>query len=443
MTKSQKITLISITLALAQMMCFSARAQSTQFPVSEFPSDGTANSFMSAAPQTEKNTAKQTQDLAISYIHYLQKMYQLSPIQALGIVGNLMYASGGEAGLNSGWQQTQSGGTIGPASMDGNVSNYSGSGIAQWQDSRKQGLINFALHGKLECVSNNEKVKLENLAKPDSPTSSQVANFGFLLHELTCVPQYASVITKLKAETTILGAVCLFENLYEQPLKNIASAQRLQLANKAAVWLGEKPEAEPASDVCTKPGGAGPGSGGGSGSGPSGGNVNIPVGASEDGTFTNNANGYGQLSQYSPFIIAASQATGVPVDLIAAVIWDESSGNANVGCTHEPGGNLFDCGLMQVTSAPGSFVATDPAANIMHGTQMLAGAYRGVIEQYGSPEAIMNKYHVSAWDLALRVYNSGSVDPNNINNGFLATSEYVSNIHKFANQLHNSGHLSW
>jgi hypothetical protein len=98
---------------------------------------------------------------------------------------------------------------------------------------------------------------------------------------------------------------------------------------------------------------------------------------------------------------------------------------------------------MQVTSAPGSFVATDPAANIMHGTQMLAGAYRGVIEQYGSPEAIMNKYHVSAWDLALRVYNSGSVDPNNINNGFLATSEYVSNIHKFANQLHNSGHLSW
>jgi hypothetical protein len=434
MSKLKNNILTKMSLAMTSVMCLSAHGQTVQFP-----SDGTANSFNSKLPQTEKNSARQTQDLAISYVNYMKETLKLSPAQAAGVVGNLMYASGGAEGLNSGWQQTKAGATIGPATMVGNVSNYSGSGIAQWQDSRKQNLINFARYGKLACPNN--KLETAKPAEPNLPTSSQVVNFGFLLYELACVPEYAPVLPALKAETTVLGAVCAFEKLYEQPLKDTASAQRLKFANMVAAWikLPSSGGAEPTGEVCAKPGGSGPSGGGGNGGGGGGGGF----GGGPDGVFTNNANGYGQLKKYEAFIVAASQATGVPVDLIAAVIWDESSGNANVGCTHEPGGNLFDCGLMQIQSVPGSFEATDPATNIMRGAQWIAGAYQEATRKYGSPEEIMNKYHVSAWDLALRLYNSGAVDPNNLNNGYLATSEYVNNIHKFANQLHTSGTLSW
>lgn len=418
--------------AAASLACFSAHGQGVQFPT-----DGTANSFNSKLAQTEKNTAQQTKNLAISYVTYLKETMKLTPTQAAGLVGNLMYASGGAEGLNSGWQQGRDSATIGPATMTGNVSNYSGSGIAQWQDSRKQGLINFARYGKLPCENSNEKPMLLP-AEPNMPTSSQVANFGFLLHELTCSAVYKGVLPALKAETTLVGAVCTVEKLYEQPLQS-ASAQRLKFANVVAGWvdLPVAGGAEPSGDVCAKPGGSPPPGGGGL-------PPITPGSGGANGIFTNSVKSYGQLQKYEQFIIAASRATGVPVDLIAAVIWDESSGNANVGCTRQPGStNLFNCGLMQIRCEPGSFVATDPATNIMQGAQWIARDYRTVTEKYGSPEQIMSKYKVSAWDLALRMYNSGWVDPNNLDNGYLATAEYVRNIHKFTHQLHNTGWLAW
>ncbi|MCX2561993.1 lytic transglycosylase domain-containing protein [Acetobacter farinalis] len=118
-----------------------------------------------------------------------------------------------------------------------------------------------------------------------------------------------------------------------------------------------------------------------------------------------------ELSKYAADIQAASKASGVPEDRIAAVIWDESRGQAGAATTN--GGNgLTDGGLMQLNPATFQQLQhehpdlqgkslSDPATNIEAGADLLADEHA----KYGS------------WDLAERAYNSGegSVDTANAN----------------------------
>jgi soluble lytic murein transglycosylase-like protein len=108
------------------------------------------------------------------------------------------------------------------------------------------------------------------------------------------------------------------------------------------------------------------------------------------------------LKKYRPYFEAASKATGMPVDLLAAIAWKESRGMPNA-----PGG-----GMMQIDPTPrsdanpqgGAFEQekakhpdlikgdiNDPASNIMAAAFYL----KEQKDRFGS------------WQLALRAYNSG------------------------------------
>ena len=139
------------------------------------------------------------------------------------------------------------------------------------------------------------------------------------------------------------------------------------------------------------------------------------------------------LEQYRQDIIDASEATGVPANLLAAVIWDESKGVAAAGSTNGENG-LTDSGLMQIN--PETFAAlkekhpdllsgdaSDPKTNIMAGALYLKEQY----DQFGD------------WDLALRAYNSGplSVDPSDasISTTGLGTQNYVEKVNFYQDLL--------
>jgi|GEM_PF-5206619 len=255
MKKSGKFVLATTALLTSQLAWLPAYAQSSQFP-----SDGSANSFNSSQPQTTKNTAQQTHDLAVSYVNFLTTSLKLSQTQAVGVVGNLMYESGGAQGLNSGWQQNGATQAIGSVSTTATPSPQSGFGIAQWEADRQQALINFAAQGQSVCSTG---VNLPGSGHQNLPNSSQLANFGFLLEELQCSPTYSPTVAALQAETTILGAVCAFETLYEKPATDPESAKRLQYANTVAGWVNVTPQTSPSSssDACanyTAPGAPGP-----------------------------------------------------------------------------------------------------------------------------------------------------------------------------------------
>ena len=146
------------------------------------------------------------------------------------------------------------------------------------------------------------------------------------------------------------------------------------------------------------------------------------------------------LKPYSQAILNAAEATGVPANLIAAVIWDESKGQVSAGSVN--GGNgQTDSGLMQIN--PDTFASlkakypnllpngnvNDPQTNIMAGALYLKEQYK----TFGS------------WDLALRAYNSGpgSVDrsdPSASTTG-LGTKNYVEKINYFMDIIEKGGEL--
>lgn len=114
------------------------------------------------------------------------------------------------------------------------------------------------------------------------------------------------------------------------------------------------------------------------------------------------------LEPLREWIEAASRKSGVPANLIAAMIWQESRGV--IGATSLNGGNgLTDVGLLQINPNtyehsikarhPELGSASDPPTNI------LAGAYY--------MDFLQQKF--VSWELALRAYNSGElgVDVNN------------------------------
>jgi len=116
------------------------------------------------------------------------------------------------------------------------------------------------------------------------------------------------------------------------------------------------------------------------------------------------------LQPFREDILVAANKSGVPPNILAAQIYQESRGQINAGSTNQ-GTGLTDAGLMQVD--PATFQAlrkehpdlgpnlSDPATNI------LAGAYydQDMLKEYGSIP------------LMLRAYNSGpnGVDRSNAN----------------------------
>jgi hypothetical protein len=108
------------------------------------------------------------------------------------------------------------------------------------------------------------------------------------------------------------------------------------------------------------------------------------------------------LEALRPLIEDASRKTGVDPNLLAAMIWQESRGDAGATSTN-PGNGQSDTGVMQIN--PSTFAQlqsehpdlrgkslSDPATNILAGAYFMADLEK----QYGNT------------DTALRVYNSGT-----------------------------------
>ncbi|MFY2560929.1 lytic transglycosylase domain-containing protein [Corallococcus terminator] len=139
------------------------------------------------------------------------------------------------------------------------------------------------------------------------------------------------------------------------------------------------------------------------------------------------------LEKLRSTIESAAAKTGVPAEMLAAQIWQESRGNLDAVSTN--GGNgLTDTGLMQVN--PNTFKELQAKHPELQGkdlsdpeTNILAGAcyMKDMKEQFGG------------WDLALRAYNSGpnGVDRNNANAIPAGTGDatYVTKVKDFMNTL--------
>mgnify|MGYP000344830312 CR=1 FL=1 len=139
-----------------------------------------------------------------------------------------------------------------------------------------------------------------------------------------------------------------------------------------------------------------------------------------------------QLEQYKEAIQAASSASGIPGNVIAGMIWDESRGD--IGALTVNGGNgLGDTGLMQVNPETfkelqkqypdqlGGKELSDPATNIMAGSLYVK----------------QQKADFGNLDLALRAYNSGAlnVNPNDVSDISkygTGTANYVEKVNKNA-----------
>lgn len=87
------------------------------------------------------------------------------------------------------------------------------------------------------------------------------------------------------------------------------------------------------------------------------------------------------VRRWAYFIIPAARANGIPADMVAAVMTQESEGDPT---SWVPGTDAR--GLMQILHGP-----WDPAKNIDEGTSMLAGY----------------KQQFKTWKLALAAYNAG------------------------------------
>ena len=139
-----------------------------------------------------------------------------------------------------------------------------------------------------------------------------------------------------------------------------------------------------------------------------------------------------QLEQFRGAIQDAADASGVPANVIAGMIWDESRGD--IGALTVNGGNgLGDTGLMQVNPETfkelqaqypqllGGKELSDPATNIMAGALYV----KEQMADFGS------------LDLALRAYNSGplNVNPDNvadISKYGTGTASYVEKVTNYA-----------
>lgn len=206
--------------------------------------DSEPNVSFNTCPQTTANSATETQALATVYsiglqnhfshdqqilnyeTYYNQKKadahnahrpvppynppkapflsaYNLSRDQAAAIIGTLIYESNlNAASLTSG-----------------------GRGIGLWADARYANLLAYATKKHL------------------SPTS-QNANFGFLISELSTDPVFGDAfMSKLTATTRIEDAVCVVQNYFAPSSSNPDTRLRLLLAQQVRAWAGTSNDA--------------------------------------------------------------------------------------------------------------------------------------------------------------------------------------------------------
>jgi Transglycosylase SLT domain len=145
-----------------------------------------------------------------------------------------------------------------------------------------------------------------------------------------------------------------------------------------------------------------------------------------------------QLEPYRQDIENASQQTGVPANILAAQIMQESGGDAGATSTNVNG--MTDQGLMQVD--PATFASlqqqypqlqgqslSNPATNIMAGACYMAD----MGQQFGGN-----------WQEALRAYNSGpsQVDPSNLSNCTDGDPNYVNSVMNYVSMIQNGGQSS-
>jgi LysM repeat protein len=121
-------------------------------------------------------------------------------------------------------------------------------------------------------------------------------------------------------------------------------------------------------------------------------------------------------------ITTVAQESGIDARVILCVIMQESGGNVRVGNTNN---GVNNTGIMQAFNGV-SFNASDPAGSIL---QMVRDGTEGTASGPGLKQAFVQygNYYV-----ALRVYNSGSVDLNQLNDPLGATANYVADV---ANRL--------
>jgi len=127
------------------------------------------------------------------------------------------------------------------------------------------------------------------------------------------------------------------------------------------------------------------------------------------------------MTRYRSEIEAASRETGIPEEIIAGMIWQESKGRPNT-----PGGGLLQLGPNEFASYGGGDI-NNPLDNIRAGARYLKELH----DRFGS------------WELALRAYNSGpnGVDPGNFNATPAGTGDptYVDKVLRAAREVGFSG----
>jgi hypothetical protein len=150
-----------------------------------------------------------------------------------------------------------------------------------------------------------------------------------------------------------------------------------------------------------------------------------------------------QLQPYAQDIQNASQQTGVPANILAAQVWQESRGQAGAASTNVNG--MTDQGLMQVD--PATFAQLQKEHPALQGqslsnpaTNILAGAYYMADNAKSYPPSSNGQPN---WGAALRAYNSGpdQVNLSNLSNCSVGDPNYVTNVLNFANTIQNGGTL--
>ena len=112
-----------------------------------------------------------------------------------------------------------------------------------------------------------------------------------------------------------------------------------------------------------------------------------------------------------------ARETGVDARVILCTIMQESGGNVRVPTTR---GAVRNPGLMQSHNGV-EFDPTNPAGSIL---QMIKDGTEGTASGDGLTQCFR---HQGNWYAAMREYNSGSVNTNDMNDGMGSTSLYVQN----------------
>lgn len=130
----------------------------------------------------------------------------------------------------------------------------------------------------------------------------------------------------------------------------------------------------------------------------------------------------GDIEKIDVAVRAISASVGVPANVLLSIIMQESHGNVGAPVTSSPEG-IPTGGLMQCYGCPGYEGQYNLSQDQING--MIQGGaehYKGNMANWG------NSGDPSTIYPALREYNSGNVNADNLSDGRGATPEYVSDV---------------